>query len=52
MTFYEVLGNKKINKENIVFMEKEFNSLLLEDGYNNLFHFPKFKEFIKIIMTE
>ena len=52
MTFYEVLGNKKINKENIVFMEKEFNSLLLEDGYNNLFHFPKFKEFIKIIIIE
>jgi len=52
ITFYEVLGNKKINKENIVFMEKEFNSLLLEDGYKNLFHFPKFKEFIKIIMTE
>ena len=32
--------------------EKEFNNLMFEDGYKNLFHFPNFKEFIKSVTSE
>ena len=38
--------------EIIVLFEKEFNDIMLEDGYTNLFDFPKFKEFIKIITSD
>jgi len=30
-------------------MEKEFNNLMLEEGYKTLFDFRNFKEFIKAI---
>ena len=38
---------KNLTIEDINYIEKEFNDLMLEDGYKSLFHFPKFKEFIK-----
>ena len=31
------------------FIEDEFNDLMLSDGYKNLFHFPKFVDFVKSI---
>ena len=51
-SFYEISGDKKFDQDDINFIEKEFNNLVLEDGYTHLFHFPKFKEFIKIITDE
>ena len=51
LTFYEISDDKKVSKEDITFIEKEFNNIMLEDGYNNFFQFPKFKEFIKQIVT-
>ena len=39
-------------RDQINYIEKEFNNLMLEDGYNTLFYFPKFKEFIKTITSE
>ena len=51
-SFYEILINKKLNEEDINFVEKEFNEIMLEKGYENLFRFPKFKEFIKSIASE
>ena len=33
-------------------VQKEFNNLVLEDGYASLFNFLKIKEFVKLIITE
>jgi len=51
-SFYEILNGKKFNNEDTNYIEKEFNEIMLEEGYNYLFHFPKFKEFIKSITSE
>ncbi len=51
-SFYEISDNEKLSENDINFIENEFNNILLTDGYNNLFRFPKFKEFIKSITEE
>ncbi len=51
ISFYEISNDTQSNSEDINYIEKEFNELILEDGYEKLFHFPKFKEFIKIITS-
>ena len=51
-SFYEISDDDKLNDEDINFIEQEFNDLMLENGLNSLFLFPKFKEFIKSISTE
>ena len=51
-TFYEISDEKKFNTEDTNYIEKEFNSLMLEDEYKYLFDFPRLKEFIKLIKTE
>ena len=51
-SFYEVSGSEKLSDEDINFIEQEFNNFLLEDGLESLFHFPKFKEFIKSATSE
>ena len=51
-TKYEIHGDDKMNEEDINFIEKEFNNIMLEDGYNNLFRFPKFSEFLKTVTSE
>ena len=48
-SFYEISDVKKLNDENINFIEQEFNDYMLVDGYKSLFRFPKFKEFIKSV---
>ena len=50
-SFYEISNDKKLNSEDTNYIEKEFNEIMLEGGYNHLFHFPKFKEFIKSITS-
>jgi len=50
--FYEISGSKKLSNEDVNFIEKEFNNLMLEDDFDSLFLFPKFKEFIKSINEE
>ena len=52
LSFYEISQNKKLNDEEIIFIEQEFNNYMLNDGFKNLFVFPKFKEFIKSITEE
>ena len=49
LVFYEISDNEKLYKEEVNYIEKEFNNLMLEDGYETLFDFPNFKEFIKSI---
>tara|TARA_Y100000590_G_scaffold386063_1_gene458596 strand:+ start:251 stop:490 length:240 start_codon:yes stop_codon:yes gene_type:complete len=51
-TFYEISNDAKLKEEDINYIEKEFNSIMLEDGYDTLFYFPKFKNFIKTITDE
>jgi len=51
-SFYEIAGEKKLENNDINFIEQEFNDFMLEDGLESLFIFPKFKEFIKSITSE
>ena len=50
--FYEISDGEDLNNEDVNFIEKEFNNQMLEEGYETLFRFPKFKEFIKSISSE
>ena len=51
-TIYEISDEEKLSKDDVDFIEKEFNDFMLSDGYENLFRFPKFKEFVKLITSE
>ena len=51
-SFYEISDNEKLSNDDINFIEKEFNDFMLIDGYESLFRFPKFKNFIKSILSE
>ncbi len=48
----EISQDVKMNEEDLTFIEKEFNNVLLEDGYKSLFDFLTLKEFVKIITSE
>ena len=50
--FYEILGKEKFNTEDVNFIESEFNDLMLENGYKDLFNFQKFKVFLKSARDE
>ena len=50
-SFYEISGEKKLENNDINFIEQEFNDFMLEDGLKSLFHFPNFKEFIKSVTS-
>ncbi len=50
--FIEISANEKFNGEDVAFIEKEFNEILLEKGYSTLFDFLKLKEFIRLIISE
>ena len=51
-SFYEISDNEKLGNEDVNFIEEEFNDFMLTDGYENLFRFPKFVEFVKSITSE
>jgi len=48
----EISDDKKFKDEDVAYIEREFNDLVLEDGYASLFNFLKLKEFLKLIATE
>ena len=48
----EISDDKKFKDEDVNYIEREFNDLVLEDGYASLFNFIKLKEFLKLIATE
>ena len=52
MHFYEIFYKENFSNEDVNYVEKEFNNLMLEDGFKTLFHFPQFKEFIKSITSD
>jgi len=51
-SFYEISGKEKLNDNDINFIEKEFNNSMLINGFESLFIFPTFKDFIKSITIE
>ena len=48
----EISADKKFEDEDVTNIEREFNDLVLEDGYASLFDFLKLKEFVRIIVAE
>jgi len=52
LKLHEISSDKKINNEDIIFVEREFNNIVLEDGYESLFKFSNIKEFVKLITSE
>jgi len=48
----EISNDKKFKDEDVAYFEREFNDLVLEDGYASLFNFLKLKEFVRLIITE
>jgi len=52
ISFYEISSEEKLSNDDVNFIEKEFNDFMLTDGYESLFRFPKFKEFVKSITSE
>ena len=45
--FYDISSEKKFKIEEINFIESEFNDFMLENDFENLFNFQKFKVFLK-----
>ena len=48
----EISNSEKVKNEDVLYIEKEFNDLLLGDGYVSLFDYLRLKEFISLIMNE
>ena len=51
-SFYEISGEEQFNTEDINFIESEFNDFMLENGFEDLFNFQKFKIFLKLVRDE
>ena len=52
MRLDEISDEQKLRDEDVAYIEKEFNNLILEEGYTSLFNFLKLKEFVQLIITE
>jgi len=52
LKLYEISSDKKINNEDVIFVEREFNNIILDEGYESLFNFSNMKEFVKLITSE
>jgi len=52
VSLYEIFDNEKFTTEDTNFIESEFNDLMLDKDFENLFNFPKFKVFLKSIREE
>ena len=52
LNFYEISSEENFNTDDINFIESEFNDLILENGFENLFNFQKFKVFLKSVREE
>ncbi len=49
---HEISNEEKFKNDDISYIEKEFNYLLLDKNYESLFDYRKFKEFIKLVSSE
>ena len=48
----EISDDKKFKDEDVTYIEREFNNLVLKDGYASLFNFLNLKDFVRLIITE
>ena len=48
----EISNKDKVKDEDVLYIEKEFNDLLLGDGYASLFDYLRLKKFIRLVMNE
>ena len=48
----EIDFEKKVEKEEINFIEENFNLILLDEGYKTFFDFIKLKEFVNLVLTK
>ena len=48
----EISDEKKFSEEDTLYIEKEFNEIVLEEGYATLFNFHKIKEFVRLFTIE
>ena len=48
----EIFDDKKFETADVEYIEKEFNDIVMKDGYKSLFNFNKLKEFVKIVTSE
>ena len=48
----EIDSGDKINEEDLLYIEKEFNKILFKNRYESFFNFKNLKEFLKIIIEE
>ena len=48
----EISNQNKFNDEDVAYVEKEFNNLLLGEGYESLFNFANLKEFVRVTINE
>ena len=51
-TIYEISDNNKFNVEDTNYIESEFNDIMLENGFDDLFNFQKLKSFLKSVISE
>ena len=52
LKLHEISSDNKINNEDVIFVEREFNNIILDEGYESLFNFSNMKEFVKLITSE
>ena len=48
----EISDDENFENEDIKYVEKEFNNIVMYDGYKTLFNFLKLKEFVKLITDD
>ena len=52
LTLNEISDDNKFNGDDVTYFEKEFNNLVLDDGYSGLLSFKNLKNFIKSVSVE
>ena len=48
----EISGEKKFEEDDVLYIEKEFNDIVLYQDYESFFNFANLKEFVKSISSE
>ena len=51
LRFQEISNEEKLANDDVVYIEREFNDIMLTDGYVSLFDFVKLKEFIQQVVS-
>ena len=52
MRFDEISYPEKLKEEEMIYIQKEFNNIVLENGFESMFNFIIFKEFVNLLADE